>query len=140
MRRINSRDNGDVRFYLSARALYRAVAAYLKVVRRRKPSSAEGMRGGRAREGGSFPISLGGFGGPPPRIFLNFERFYVRFNGVLCVWDQILVVLVTKIFLVARETECWTKLFSDSHMLFFCFFSSACFFDITCISSLSPQV
>ena len=48
---------------------YRAVAAYLKVVRRRKPSSAEGMRGGRAREGGSFPLSLGGFGGPPPRIF-----------------------------------------------------------------------
>ena len=43
----------------------RAVAAYLKVVRRRKPSSAEGTRGERAREGGRG--SLGGFGGPPPR-------------------------------------------------------------------------
>ena len=53
--------------------LYRAVAAYLRVVRRRKPSSAEGMRGGL------FPLSLGGFWGPPPRKFLNFERFYVRF-------------------------------------------------------------
>ena len=39
-----------------------------------------------------------------------------------------------------RETECWTKLFSDSHMLLFFYFflSSACFFDI--ISSMSPQV
>ena len=27
-------------------------------------------------------ISLGGFGGPPPGNFLNFERFYVRFNWV----------------------------------------------------------
>ena len=48
---------------------YRAVAAYLKVVRRRKPSSAEGTRGGRAREGGLFPLSLGGFWGSPPRFF-----------------------------------------------------------------------
>ena len=46
----------------------------------------------------------------------------MRFNGVLCVWDQILVVLATKIFLVASETECWTKLFSDSHMFVVVFF------------------
>ena len=52
--------------------------------------------------------------GPPPRKFLNFERFYVPFNGVLCVWDRIL----------------------DSNKLFY-FFSSACFFDI--ISSMYPQ-
>ena len=32
---------------------FRAVAAYLKVVRRRKSSSANGTRGGRARDGGS---------------------------------------------------------------------------------------
>ena len=52
--------------------------------------------------GGLFPLSLGGFVGPPPRQFLNFERFYVRYLMVfLCIWDQILVVLVTKIFLVA---------------------------------------
>ena len=37
-------------------------------------------RGGEhERGGGSFPLSLGGFGGPPPRNFLNFEHFYVRF-------------------------------------------------------------
>ena len=61
----------------------------------------------KAREGGEhdrglFPLSLGGFVGPPQWQFLNFERFYVRYlMGVLCIWDQILVVLVTKIFLVA---------------------------------------
>ena len=56
----------------------RAVAAYLKVVRRRKPSSAEGTRGGE-HEMGIIPLSLGGVWGPPPRKVLNFERFYVRF-------------------------------------------------------------
>ena len=45
--------------------------------------------------------------------------------------------LLEKIFLVTRETECWTKLCSDSH-IFFYFFSTACFFDI--ISPMSPQV
>ena len=78
----------------------RAVAAYLKVVRRRKSSSAEATRGGR-HERGLFPLSLGRFGGPPPGKFLKIGRFYVRFNGGLCVWGQILVVLVTKIFRVA---------------------------------------
>ena len=49
--------------------IHRAVAAYLKVVRRRKSSIAVGTRGGVIRGGR----------GPPPRKFLNFERFYVRF-------------------------------------------------------------
>ena len=40
----------------------RAVAAYLKVVRRRKPSSAEGTRGGRAREGMIPPLVRGVWG------------------------------------------------------------------------------
>ena len=31
-------------------------------------------------------------------------------------------LLLEKIFLVTRETECWTKLFSDSHNFFFTFF------------------
>ena len=31
--------------------------------------------------GGLFPVSLGGFGRPLPRKFLNFERFYVSFNS-----------------------------------------------------------
>ena len=36
---------------------------------------------GESTRGGLFPLWLGGFGfgGPPPRNFLNFERFYVRF-------------------------------------------------------------
>ena len=39
-------------------------------------------REGESMRGGLFPLSLGGFGGPPREIlFLNFERFYVRFNG-----------------------------------------------------------
>ena len=44
-------------------------------------------------------------------------------------------LLLEKIFLVTRETECWTKLFS---VTIFYFFSTACFFDI--ISPMSPQV
>ena len=56
----------------------RAVAAYLKVVRRRKSLSAEGTRGAE-HERGLFPLALGGFGGPPPGKFLNFGRFYMRF-------------------------------------------------------------
>ena len=39
----------------------RAVPAYLKVVRRRKPSSAEGMRGESTR-GGLLPLWFGGGG------------------------------------------------------------------------------
>ena len=31
-------------------------------------------------------------------------------------------LLLEKIFLVTQETECWTKLFSDSHDFFFTFF------------------
>ena len=46
-------------------------------------------------------------------------------------------LLLEKILLVTRETECWTKLFSDSHD-FFDFFSKACFFDI--ILPMSLQV
>ena len=46
-------------------------------------------------------------------------------------------LLLEKIFLVTRETECWTKLFSDSHDIFL-LFSTACIFDI--ISSMSPEV
>ena len=45
-------------------------------------------------------------------------------------------LLLEKMFLVKRETECWTKLFSDSHDFFY-FFSTAFFFDI--ISPMSPH-
>ena len=54
----------------------RTVAIYLKVVRRREASSA---REGENTRGGGGGVRGGGGLGPPPRIFLNFERFYVRF-------------------------------------------------------------
>ena len=58
--------------------MFRAVAAYLKVVRRRKPSSADGTRGGEHERGIISPL-VRGFGGPSPRKFLNFERLFMRF-------------------------------------------------------------
>ena len=77
----------------------------------------------RKHKRGILPLSSGGFQRSPPRKFLNFGRFYVRFNGVLCVLDEISVVfghnlLLEKIFLVKRETECCTKLFSDNYVFF----------------------
>ena len=42
----------------------RAVAAFLKVVRRRKSSSADSTRGGRARDGDSLVRGGGGRGSP----------------------------------------------------------------------------
>ena len=45
-------------------------------------------------------------------------------------------LLLEKIFLVTRETECWTKLFSDRHDFFTSFLQH--FFDI--ISTMFPQV
>ena len=65
---------------------FRAIAAYSKVVRQKKSSSAEGTRGRRAREGGLFPsrqggLGGGGLGGLPQDFFLNFGRFFVGFNA-----------------------------------------------------------
>ena len=60
--------------------LLRAVAAYLKVVRRRKPSSAEGTRRGRAWEGELFPLFLGGFGGLPLELFWILSASMCVFN------------------------------------------------------------
>ena len=75
---------------------YRAVTAYLKVVRQRKSSSADGKRGGE-QERVIIPPLVGGGWGPPRDFFLNFERFCVRYNEGF----YALAVLVTKIFLVA---------------------------------------
>ena len=58
--------------------------------------------------------------------------------GFLCVWDQILVVLVTKIFLVEEKPNAGQNCFQTVTWFLFTFFYSACFFDI--ISSMSPQV
>ena len=121
---------GSFTFHRETDFSTRAVAAYLKVVRRWKPSSAKGTRGGRAR-------LVRGLWGLPRENFWILSASMCVFNGVLSVWEQILVVLVTMIFLLAWETECWT-IFFQTVTCFFYFFSSACFFDI--ISSMSPQV
>ena len=54
--------------------MVRAVAAYLKVVRWKKPSSAKGMREESTRGGA---LSPGGWGSPM-RFFFNFEHYCVR--------------------------------------------------------------
>ena len=59
----------------------RAVAAYLKVVRRRKPSSAEGTRRGSTRERYYSPL-VRGFGGSPRENFWNLSASMCVFNGV----------------------------------------------------------
>ena len=68
-------------------------------IERRRHERGESTREGRAREGDS---RQGGKGVSPEKL-LNFQRFYVRFNGFLCVWDQISVTifLLEKIFLGA---------------------------------------
>ena len=115
----------------------RAVAAHLKVVRRRKQSSAEGMRGGESTRRGLFPLSLGGFGGPlppppPPRFNGRFNVDFMRLTPDFSAFGH-------------KDISCRVRnrmpdkiVFRQSHVVFFTFFSSACFFDI--ISSMSPQV
>ena len=50
---------------------------------------------------GTIPLLVMGGLGASPEKFFNFGASMCVLNGILCVWDQILVVLVTKIFLVA---------------------------------------
>ena len=50
---------------------------------------------GRAREGDYSPTRKGGLGGLPRENFWILSASMCVFNGVLCVWDRILVVLVT---------------------------------------------
>ena len=54
----------------------------------------------KTREGDYSPSRLGGLGASPEKKNFLSASLCV-FNGFLCVLDQILVVLVTKIFLVA---------------------------------------
>ena len=75
----------------------------------------------KTREGGLIPLSTGGFRGSPPSFF-----FFIL-GASMCVFNGVFMqlgpdfspfghnLLREKIFLVTRETECWTKLFSDSH-------------------------
>ena len=69
----------------------KAVAAYLKVVRRRTSSSADGTRGGEHERG--TPPHLRG---SPPRKFWFFSASLCFFNWFLCVWDQISVTIFAR--------------------------------------------
>ena len=55
------------------------------------------------RGGIEIPLSTGGFRESPPSFFLILGASMCVFNGVLCIWDQISVLLVT-IF-------CWKRYF-----------------------------
>ena len=58
-------------------------------------------RDGGEHESGIIPPLVRGFGASP-EIFFEFLALLCAFlTGFLCVWDQILVVLVTEILLVA---------------------------------------
>ena len=62
---------------LESQLRLRAVTVYFKVIRRRKPSSAEGTKGWRALQGYHSPLSLA----PPPREFvLIFSTSMFVFN------------------------------------------------------------
>ena len=84
----------------------------------------------KAREGGEHereinpPLVRGVCGGLPRELFWILSASMCVFNGGLCVWDQILVVLVTKIFLVARvRNRMLDKIvFRQSHVFFLLFF------------------
>ena len=58
----------------------RAVAVYSKVVRRRKPSSAEGTKGWRALGGYHSTLSLGPPLPPPPPLLCSFLRGFNMFG------------------------------------------------------------
>ena len=80
----------------------------------------------KTREGGLIPLSTGVLG-DLPHFFFNFGRFHVSFNGGYMHLGPDFSpfghdLLLEKIFLVMRVTECWTKLFSDSHDFFLLFF------------------
>ena len=81
--------------------VFRAVAAYLKVVRRKKPSSAEGMRGGEYERGISPPLVRGVLGASPRDFFLILSASMCVFNGGFMRLGPDFSRLVTKIFLVA---------------------------------------
>ena len=80
----------------------------------------------KTQEGWLIPLSTGGFRGFPPSFFLILGASMCVFNGIFMHLGPDFSpfghdILLEKIFLVTRETECWTKMFSDSHD-FFTFF------------------
>ena len=74
----------------------------------------------KTREGRLIPLSTGGGGGGGKRVS---SKFVINFGRSMCVFNGGFMhlgpdfspfghdFLLEKIFLVTRETECWTKLF-----------------------------
>ena len=80
------------------------------MVRQRKPSSTEGTRGGRAREGDYSPSRKGGVWGASLEIILSasicvFSWGFMRLGQDFSRFGHNL--LLEKIFLVVGEIECW---------------------------------
>ena len=74
----------------------KAIAKYLKVVRRKKSLSAEGTRGGEHERGDYSCSHKGGLGDLPKENFGILALLCAFLMGVLSHWDQISAVLVWK--------------------------------------------
>ena len=77
----------------------------------------------KTREGRLIPLSTGGFRGSPLSLFLILGASMCVFNGGFMHLGPDFSpfghdFLLEKIFLVTRETQCWIKLFLDSHNFF----------------------
>ena len=106
------------------------------------PSEQSDYIGGQDTRGGIHPPLDRGVKGVSPKFFLILGASMGVFNGFLCIWDQISVLLVT-IFCEKRYFLSREKLNAGQNCfltvkIFLNFFSTACFFDI--ISPMSPQV
>ena len=101
-------------------ALCRAVAAHLKVVRRRKPSSAKGTRGGKHERGIYPPLLLWGVWGSPPRIFKILSASMCVFN--VCVFMLQSRFLVRKYISWRVRNQMLDKIVFRQSQFFFCIF------------------
>ena len=118
-----------------------AVAAYLKVVRRRKSSSAEGAKGWEHERGIIPPIFFFFWGGGVEGI--PWENCWIL-SASICVFNGLFMCLGPDFSRFGhKDISCRVRnrmldkiiiVFRQSNV----FFYSACFFDI--ISSMSPQV
>ena len=101
---------------------------YFKVVRRRKPSSAGGTKGWRARMGNHSPLSLG----VSPDIFFILSVSMVVLMGFNAVWTR-LQSLWIMFFFARKDFPCGVRNRMQDKILFrqlrFSPFSSARYFD-----------
>ena len=104
---------------------YRAVAAYLKVVRRRKPSSDEGTRGGEHERGIISPLVRGVWGTSPEKILsasmCDFNVFFMRLGPDFSRFGH------KDISCRARNRMLDKIVFRQSHVVFFIFFFCSMF-------------